>query len=67
MRAFMVEKYGDQAGIRAAEAPDPQVGADDVLVKIRAAGVNPLDHRIRNGDFKAFLPYRLPLRSHLIW
>ncbi|MFC8621704.1 NADP-dependent oxidoreductase [Streptomyces anulatus] len=61
MRAFMVEKYGGRAGMRAAETPDPQVGADDVLVKIHAAGVNPLDLRIRNGDFKAFLPYRLPL------
>ncbi|MEU5718096.1 NADP-dependent oxidoreductase [Streptomyces sp. NPDC020403] len=61
MKAFMAEKYGDQAGMRATEAPDPQVGADDVLVKIHAAGVNPLDLRIRNGDFKAFLPYRLPL------
>ncbi|MFE9857452.1 NADP-dependent oxidoreductase [Streptomyces sp. NPDC005780] len=61
MRAFVVEKYGGRAGMRAAEMPDPQVGPDDVLVKIHAAGVNPLDLRIRNGDFKAFLPYRLPL------
>ncbi|MFF3615159.1 NADP-dependent oxidoreductase [Streptomyces sp. NPDC002580] len=61
MKAFMVEKYGDQAGMRAAETPNPQVGADDVLVKIHAAGVNPLDLRIRDGDFKAFMPYRLPL------
>ncbi|MEU2247854.1 NADP-dependent oxidoreductase [Streptomyces sp. NPDC019224] len=61
MRAFMVEKYGGRAGMRAAEIRVPQVGADDVLVKIHAAGVNPLDLRIRNGDFKAFLPYRLPL------
>lgn len=61
MRAFKVEKYGGQTGMRAAEMPDPQVGADDVLVKIHAASVNPLDLRIRNGDFKAFMPYRLPL------
>ncbi|GGQ66710.1 hypothetical protein GCM10010496_32830 [Streptomyces asoensis] len=61
MKAFMVEKYGDQAGMRAGEAPDPQVGTEDVLVRIDAAGVNPLDLRIRNGDFKAFMPYRLPL------
>ncbi|MER6348706.1 NADP-dependent oxidoreductase [Streptomyces sp. NPDC001595] len=61
MKAFVVEKYGDRAGTRAAETPDPRVGADDVLVKIHAAGVNPLDLRIRNGDFKAFMPYRLPL------
>ncbi|MDX2920668.1 MULTISPECIES: NADP-dependent oxidoreductase [Streptomyces] len=61
MKAFVVEKYGGPAGMRAAELPDPRVGADDVLVKIHAAGVNPLDLRIRNGDFKAFLTYRLPL------
>ncbi|MET7325434.1 NADP-dependent oxidoreductase [Streptomyces sp. NPDC005549] len=61
MRAFLVEKYGGEAGMRAAEVPAPRVGADDVLVEIHAAGVNPLDLRIRNGDFKAFLPYRLPL------
>ncbi|GHF81778.1 NADP-dependent oxidoreductase [Streptomyces filamentosus] len=61
MKAFVVEKYGDQAGMRAVEAPDPQVGADDVLVKIHAAGVNPLDMKIRDGGLKAILPYRLPL------
>ncbi|WP_371526088.1 NADP-dependent oxidoreductase [Streptomyces sp. NBC_01283] len=61
MKAFMVEKYGGAATMRAAEIPDPVVGAEDVLVKIHAAGVNPLDMRIRNGDFKAFLRYRLPL------
>ncbi|USQ86181.1 NADP-dependent oxidoreductase [Streptomyces phaeoluteigriseus] len=61
MKAFMVEKYGDATTMRAAGVPDPQVGAEDVLVEIHAAGVNPLDVRIRNGDFKAFLPYRLPL------
>ncbi|TXS36675.1 NADP-dependent oxidoreductase [Streptomyces sp. OR43] len=61
MKAFMVEKYGDATTMRAAEVPDPQVGPDDVLVKIHAAGVNPLDIRIRNGDFKLFMPYRLPL------
>ncbi|MER6115890.1 NADP-dependent oxidoreductase [Streptomyces sp. NPDC001743] len=61
MKAFMVEKYGGRAGMRAAEVPEPEVGADDVLVKIHAAGVNPLDLRIRKGDFKAFMPYRLPL------
>ncbi|MFH9871629.1 NADP-dependent oxidoreductase [Streptomyces lydicus] len=61
MKAFTVEYYGGQAGMRAADMPDPQVGAGDVLVKIHAAGVNPLDLRIRNGDFKAFLSYRHPL------
>ncbi|MEE1753046.1 NADP-dependent oxidoreductase [Streptomyces sp. SP18CS02] len=61
MKTFMIERYGDRAGVRAAEMPDPQVGADDVLVRIQAASVNPLDLKIRDGDLKAILPYRLPL------
>ncbi|AXG81762.1 NADP-dependent oxidoreductase [Streptomyces paludis] len=61
MKTFMIERYGDPAGVRAGEAAEPPVGADDVLVRIHAASVNPLDLRIRDGDFKAILPYRLPL------
>ncbi|MGW1116759.1 NADP-dependent oxidoreductase [Streptomyces tanashiensis] len=61
MKTFMIERYDDKAGVRAADMPDPQVGADDVLVRIHAASVNPLDLKIRDGDLKAILPYRLPL------
>ncbi|MFD9564107.1 NADP-dependent oxidoreductase [Streptomyces sp. NPDC059994] len=61
MKTFMIERYGDRAGVRAGEMPDPQVGVDDVLVRIHAASVNPLDLKLRDGQFKAFLPYRLPL------
>lgn len=61
MKAFMIERYGDKAGVRAGEMPDPPVGADDVLVRIHAASVNPLDLKLRDGDFKTILPYRLPL------
>src|SRR5207244_9605459 len=34
---------------------------DAILVRIHAAGVNLLDSKIRNGEFKQILPYRLPL------
>ncbi|GAB2830369.1 NADP-dependent oxidoreductase [Actinocorallia aurea] len=61
MKAFVIDRYGDKDGVHAAEMPDPQVGAGDILVRVRAASVNPLDLRLRDGDFKAFLPYRLPL------
>ncbi|MFI0451272.1 NADP-dependent oxidoreductase [Actinomadura sp. 6N118] len=60
MRAFTVERYGDKAGVRAADVPDPEVGADDVLVRIQAASINPLDRMIRDGEMKAILPYRVP-------
>jgi NADPH:quinone reductase-like Zn-dependent oxidoreductase len=41
--------------------PDPAVGENDVLVQVHAAGVNVLDSKIKAGDFKLLLPYRLPL------
>ncbi|MCA2229706.1 NADP-dependent oxidoreductase [Nonomuraea aurantiaca] len=56
----MVDSYGGEAGVRAGERPDPQVGADDVLIRIHAASVNPLDLKTRDGEFKAILPYRVP-------
>ncbi|MBG0563883.1 NADP-dependent oxidoreductase [Actinoplanes aureus] len=60
MKAFVVERYGDADTVQAREMPDPTVGDDDVLVRIHAASVNPLDLKIRSGDLKAILPYRAP-------
>jgi NADPH:quinone reductase-like Zn-dependent oxidoreductase len=61
MKAFIVDRYGSTDGVRAGEMPDPQLREDDVLIQIHAAGVNPLDSKIRDGAFKLILPYRLPL------
>jgi NADPH:quinone reductase-like Zn-dependent oxidoreductase len=59
MKAFVVEHYGKD-GLRAAEVPEPEVGDADVLVKVSAAGINPLDTMVRNGEFKRLLKYRTP-------
>ena len=61
MKAFIVDRYGSKDGMRAGDMPDPELREDDVLVQIHAAGVNPLDSKIRDGDFKRMLPYRFPL------
>ena len=42
------------------EVPEPDVGEHDVLVEVRAASVNLLDVKIRDGEFKLILPYRVP-------
>src|SRR5271167_455103 len=41
--------------------PKPELRDDEVLVEVHAAGVNLLDNKIRDGEFKLILPYRLPL------
>jgi NADPH:quinone reductase-like Zn-dependent oxidoreductase len=60
MKAFFLDRYGSQSTLRAGETPDPEVRDDDVLVQVHAAGVNLLDSKIRNGEFKLILPYRVP-------
>jgi alcohol dehydrogenase len=61
MKAFIVDRYGSADRVRASEVPYPEMRDDDVLIEIHAAGVNPLDSKIRDGAFKLLLPYRLPL------
>lgn len=52
-------KYGSD-GLNAADVADPTVGDSDVLIDVRAAGINPLDNMVRNGEFKQLLSYRPP-------
>ena len=61
MKAFIIDRYGKKNSLRAAEMPEPELQASDVLVQIHAAGVNLLDSKIRDGEFKLILPYRLHL------
>ncbi|VVP41629.1 NADP-dependent oxidoreductase [Pseudomonas fluorescens] len=60
MKAFFIDRYGKQNG-RIGEVPDPVVGVHDVLIQVHAASVNPLDSKIRTGEFKLILPYTFPL------
>jgi NADPH:quinone reductase-like Zn-dependent oxidoreductase len=60
MKAFVLDRYGSKVALRAGELPDLDVREDEVLVQVHAAGVNLLDSKIRNGEFKLILPYRAP-------
>ncbi|MDN8617379.1 NADP-dependent oxidoreductase [Variovorax ginsengisoli] len=61
MRAFVLERYGKNLALTLADVPAPELRDDEVLVEVHAAGVNQLDSKIREGEFKLILPYRLPL------
>ena len=61
MKAFVLESYGANRALQLAEVPEPQLRDDEVLVQVHAAGVNQLDSKIKDGQFKLILPYRLPL------
>src|SRR5689334_113390 len=59
MRAIVVKSFGGPETMRLEEVPVPTPGASQVLVRIRAAGINPVDTYIRAGTyaFKPPLPY----------
>jgi NADPH:quinone reductase-like Zn-dependent oxidoreductase len=59
MRAFVINKY--KGALQESDVPEPTVGEHDVLVQVQAAGLNILDEKIRAGEFKQILPYKLPL------
>lgn len=60
MTAMTVQKYGKNPIIKTT-IPMPNVGDDDVLVKVHSASVNPVDFKIRNGDLRLILPFKTPL------
>src|SRR5438874_12930825 len=59
MKAIRVHEFGSPDVMRLEEVPDPRPGSGQVLVRIRAAGVNPADTYIRSGAYarKPELPY----------
>ncbi len=60
MKAFLLDRYAKKSALRLADIPIPELRDDEVLVQVHAAGVNQLDSKIRDGEFKLILPYRLP-------
>lgn len=61
MRAFVIDRYGPKHGGSIRKIAEPVMGEEDILVEVHAASVNPLDVKLRNGEFKLLLPYRMPL------
>jgi NADPH:quinone reductase-like Zn-dependent oxidoreductase len=61
MKAFIIDRYSKKAPMRLGEMREPEVRDDDVLIEVHATGLNLLDSKIKAGEFKLILPYRLPL------
>ncbi len=61
MKSFLIDRYVKGGSLRFTESPEPELRENDVMVEIHAASVNALDTKIRDGEFKLILPYRLPL------
>jgi len=60
MKALVLKRYGGAEPLAFADVARPTIGPDDILVKVRAAGVNPIDNMIPKGMFKPILKFQLP-------
>ncbi len=60
MKALTFKRYGKSPEIGFADVPRPTLKADEILVQVRAVGLNPIDNMIPTGMFKPVLHFRLP-------
>jgi NADPH:quinone reductase-like Zn-dependent oxidoreductase len=61
MKTVRIHEYGNAEVLRIEEMPVPQIAADELLIKIHAASVNPVDWMVREGHMKDMHLHKLPL------
>src|SRR4051794_18025440 len=61
MKAAVIHRYGSNDVVSVVDIDLPTMGATDVLVRVHAASVNPVDIRTRDGKLKTLVKYRFPL------
>ena len=64
MRAAQIEKYDkNNIMVNMVEIEKPNIGDKDLLIRVVAAGVNPVDNMISRGEVRMIVPYKLPIVS----
>jgi NADPH2:quinone reductase len=61
MRAIIINNFGGRDQLQMAEVPRPVPGKGEVLIRVRAAGCNPVDTKIREGLLRFRLPHQFPI------
>ncbi len=61
MNAIAIQEFGGRDKLQLMDLPIPDVGPNDVLIRIKAAGVNPVDWKIREGFLREVLPHEFPI------
>jgi NADPH:quinone reductase-like Zn-dependent oxidoreductase len=60
MKAVVLHEYGDPQKLKYEDVPDPVAGEGEVLVRVAATSVNPIDYKLRSGAARAHFPLQLP-------
>jgi len=60
MKAVVLHEYGGPSKLKVEDVDDPKPGAGEVLVRVAATSINPIDYKIRSGAMQAIFPTRFP-------
>ena len=60
MKAVVLHEYGGPEKLKYEDWQDPRGGDDEIVIRVTAAGLNPIDWKIRSGMMKTFMPLELP-------
>ncbi|WP_445457383.1 NADP-dependent oxidoreductase [Flavobacterium sp. HNIBRBA15423] len=61
MKAYTINRYSKEDKLQLVEVAEPVINENDVLVQVHSASINPLDVKLKSGEFKLLLPYKFPL------
>ncbi len=61
MKAYIISRYSKEDKLQLTKVPVPMAKENEVLIQIHSASINHLDAKLKSGEFKQILPYKLPL------
>src|SRR3954469_19619033 len=61
MKAIRLHQFGGPEVLRYEDAPRPEAAPGELVVRVAAAGVNPIDWKVREGLFRQMISHELPL------
>ena len=61
MRAIAIEEFGGPEKLKLMDLPRPRPEQGEILIRVVAAGVNPVDYKIREGMLESLMPHAFPL------
>ena len=60
MKAVVLHEYGGPEKLSYEESDVPEYGDNEVLVRVKATSINPIDYKLRSGAMKSYMPVEFP-------
>jgi NADPH:quinone reductase-like Zn-dependent oxidoreductase len=60
MKAIVLHEYGGPENLKYESVPDAVAGTGEVLIRVAASSVNPIDYKLRSGEARSYYPLELP-------